>query len=139
MEHIRLFESFNEKDTTEEKKFVIDWKNYRLQVFTQNTLVAESGFTIEQPDEFFKEKYATIYGLKTFRQFRKKGYAKYMLESFFAYMKSKLSINIVTLIVFKSNVKALNLYRNLGFETYTDYDDNNDSNNSYFTLIKKLN
>ena len=57
MKYLKLYE-----DSTE-KKFVI--KNNKFQLFLNDNLVAESGFSIEQPDEWFNQKYATIFELKT--------------------------------------------------------------------------
>ena len=120
---------------TAEKKIVIDKKNYKFKLFLDDILVSESSFRIEHPDKWFNEKYVTIHDLKTVKNFQGKGYAKYLLEQIFNYVKNELKINIITLLVYKNNYKAVNLYLKCGFEIYQDYDDNK---NQSFILIKKL-
>jgi len=93
--------------------------------------VCESNFNIESPDEWFNEKYVSIYDLKTFEKFRRKGYAKYLLERIFEYVKNSFKLNIITLIVDKDNTNAVNLYFNNGFEIFMEYDES-------YSLIKKL-
>lgn len=125
--HTTFIEYLNE--TTTKLKFIID-KN-KFQLFLDDILIAESGFNIEEPDEWFNEKYVTIYDLKTIEKFQGKGYAKYLLEKIFDYVKNELKINIITLIVYKDNYKASNLYFKTGFEIFMEYDDS-------YSLIKKL-
>lgn len=122
-----MIKKFN--DYKNQKKFIIDKNNFQL--FLGDILVSESGFSIEQPDKFFDQKYLTLYNIKTDENFQGKGFAKYMLEQIFNYAKNILKINIITLIVYKNNTKAVNLYFNIGFEIYIDYDDS-------YSLIKKL-
>jgi len=112
-----------------DKKFVV--KNNKFELLIDNILVAEAKFNIETEDEFFNEKYVSIYDLETFEQFRGKGYAKLLLEEIFNYVKNTLKLNIITLIVYKDNYKALNLYFNSGFEIFMEYEDS-------YSLVKKL-
>jgi ribosomal protein S18 acetylase RimI-like enzyme len=95
---------------------------YQL-LLIDNILVAETKFNIETEDEFFNEKYLSIYELETFEQYRGKGYAKLLLEGIFNYVKNTLKLNIITLIVDKDNHKAVNLYSNNGFEIFMEYED----------------
>jgi ribosomal protein S18 acetylase RimI-like enzyme len=115
----------------ENLKFIIDKKNFKFKLFLQNVLVSETSFTIEEYDDWFNEKYVTLFDLKTYENFRNRGYAKYLLNKIFEYVKNILNLNIITIIVYKNNYKALNLYSNLGFNIYIEYDDS-------FSLIKKL-
>lgn len=46
-------------------------------------------------------------------------------------MKNELKLNIITLIVYKNNYKAVNLYFKSGFEIYIEYEDS-------YSLIKNL-
>jgi len=112
-----------------EKRFVIN--ENKFQLFLGDILVSETGFNMEQPDEWFNEKYVTLYDLKTFEDFKGKGFAKYLLEQIFNYVKNELKINIITLIVYKDNNKAVGLYFKSGFEIYMEYDDS-------YSLIKRL-
>ena len=117
-----------------EKKFVVDKKNHKFQLFLGDVLVSESQFSIEKSDEWFNQKYVTIFNLKTVEKFKGRGLAKYLLENIFDYVKNKLNINIISLLVYKNNNKAVNLYLNTGFEIFQDFDGDEPS----FTLIKKL-
>lgn len=125
MKYLKLYEDFDEK------RFIVDKKNYKFELFSNNVLVSETSFTIENADEWFDENYVTIYDLKTYENFRGKGFAKYLLEQIFDYVKNELGFNIITLIVYKDNKKAVNLYFNSGFEINIEYDDS-------YSLIKKL-
>lgn len=130
-------ESMNNKLT--ERNFVVDIINYKFQLFIGKHLVSESRFNIEQPDEWFNQKYVTLSNVKTIKRFQGKGYAKYLLEHIFDYVKNEFKINIITLLVYKNNYKAVNLYLKCGFEIYIDYDENNDgSGDPCYTLIKNL-
>jgi len=102
------------------KKFIIEENKFKL--FIDNNLVAETSYNIEESDEFFNEKYISIYDLETFEQFRGKGYARLLLEEIFKYTKDKLKIKIITLIVDKDNYKAVNLYLKTGFEIFIEYE-----------------
>lgn len=126
MKYLKLYEEFGN-----EKRFVIDEKNHKFELFSNDDLVSESYFTIEKPDEWFDENYLTIYDLKTIENFQGKGFAKYLLNRIFDYVKNELEFNIITLVVYKDNEKAINLYLNSGFEIYLEYDDS-------YSLIKKL-
>jgi len=123
--------NINEEDLNnkEEKKFQVNKNKFKL--FVNNQLVAETGYNIEQPDEFFNEKYLTLFNLKTFEQFQNKGYAKYLIQQIFIYTKNNLNLNLISLIVDKNNPKAYNLYMNTGFEIFMEYEDS-------YALIKKL-
>lgn len=81
--------------------------------------------------KFFHERYVTLYGLKTYQEFQGKGFARYLLQQIFNYVKNELKYNIITLIVYKDNIKAVNLYLNNGFKVFMEYDDS-------YSLIKKL-
>lgn len=110
-------------------KFIIKEKSFKL--FLDNILVSECGYNIENVDEFFNEMYISIYNLKTIEQYRNNGYSKMLLNNTFNYVKNNLKLNIITLIVYKNNIKALNLYFKNGFEIFIEYDDS-------YSLIKKL-
>jgi len=112
-----------------QKRFVVD--NNKFKLFLDDVLVSESGFNIEQSDKYIKEKYVSLYNIKTHISFKRKGFAKYLLEQIFNYVKNELNINIITLIVYKNNHKAINLYLDCGFEIYEDY-------SKSYSLIKKL-
>ena len=120
--------------STTEKSFVIDKKNYKFQLFLGNILVAESYFSIEQPDELFNQKYVGLFKLETDKEFRGKGFMKYLLERIFEYVKNE-KLGTILLNVYKSNYNALNLYINNGFEVYKDF---NDDDEPYYTLIKSI-
>ena len=124
----KKYKQFNE---SKEKGIEIDKKNHKFQLISNGDLVSESGFVIEQPDKWFNEPYVTIHDFKTFENFQGKGFAKYLLEQIFDYVKNELKLNIITLIVYKDNYKAVNLYFKCGFEIYVEYDDS-------YSLIKKL-
>jgi len=123
--------TINQNNSTEEK-FVVD--NDKFELFIGNNLVSESGFNIEQPDEWFNENYVTIFNLKTIKEFQGKGFAKQLLNKIFQYVKNELKINIITLLIYKNNTTAHNLYINSGFEVFQDFEDDNPS----YILIKKL-
>lgn len=125
-----MYTKFNEY-LQNEKRFVVD--NYKFKLFLGDIYVAESGFSIEEPDEWIKEKYATLFNLKTFKEFRGQGYMKYLLDQIFNYVKNDLKIKIITLNVYKSNTNAINLYLKTGFEIFIDTYDND-----MMTLIKRL-
>jgi ribosomal protein S18 acetylase RimI-like enzyme len=112
-----------------EKIFTVN--DNKFELFLGDVLVVESGFNVEPADKWFREKYVSIYSLKTVEEFQGKGLAKYLLLQIFDYVKNKLGISIITLIVDKDNSKAVNLYFNTGFKTLIEYDDS-------FSLIKKL-
>lgn len=110
-------------------QIIIDQNKFKL--FINNILIAKTGFSIEVQDDWFNEKYMTLYNLKTVKQFQRKGFAKYLLESISNYAKNKFKLNIITLIVNKDNYKAINLYLNNGFTIFIEYDES-------YSLIKKL-
>lgn len=112
-----------------EKQFLVENGIFKLLI--NSVLVAEAKFNVETQDEFFSEEYVSIYQLKTFEQFREKGYAKYLLNQIFNYVLKTLNINIVTLIVYKNNYKAINLYLSNGFEIFIAYDES-------YSLVKKI-
>ena len=119
----------------DEKRFIVNKRNYKFQLFLGDILVAKSNFSIEQPDELFNKKYIGIFKLETNKEFRGKGFAKYLLNNIFDYVKNELKISNILLNVYKSNYAAINLYFNSGFEVYKDF---NDDEEPYFTLIKKF-
>lgn len=123
-----------------DKEFVVDTTNNIFLLFLNKTLVAHSYFSIEDPDELFNQKYVGLFKLITNKDFRGKGYMKYLLNEIFNYIKQNLDIHYILLNVYKSNENALKLYFNNGFEIYKDYDDDDDDQEEepYFTLIKKL-
>jgi len=114
---------------TLDKKFIVNKKSFNL--FLENKLVSKAGYNIESPDEWFNENYITLFNVKTLEKFQGKGLAKYLLQEIFKYVKNELNINIIALIVYKDNDRALNLYFNNGFIKYMEYDDS-------YSLIKKL-
>jgi len=132
---MKYLKRYNESIESE-KRFVVDkehpsLKYGKFKLFLGDTLVSESGFTIEEPDEYFSQQYATLYSLKTFEKFQRKGFAKYLLEQIFNYVKNELKLNFITLNVDKKNNNAIELYFNIGFEIFISYD------NAY-TLVKPL-
>ena len=128
MKYIKSYEKIDEIFITN-KTFIAT--NEKFQLYLGNILVSESGFVVEQPDKWFNQKYVTIHDLETIKKFRGKGFAKYLLEEIFNYVKNELKLKIITLIVFKNNNKAVNLYFKCGFEIYEEYNDS-------YSLIKKL-
>jgi len=129
IEFIGNYETPIKENLTNNLKFVTT-KN-KFQLLLNNNIVTESGFSIENPDKYFNQKYATLYDLKTSKDFQRKGLAKYILDQIFNYVKNNLYINIIALIVYKNNPNAVNLYFNSGFEIFMEYDDS-------YSLIKKL-
>jgi ribosomal protein S18 acetylase RimI-like enzyme len=111
------------------KKLVIDGNEFRF--FSDGEFVTIAKFNVILPDEWFNEKYVILHDLKTFKKYRKRGFAKSMLNEIFEYVKEKLKINLITLIVYKDNPKAVNLYFGCGFEIFIEYEDS-------YSLIKKL-
>lgn len=134
MKYLEYFKLFEEEQLNK-KKFRIDKKNYKFQLFLEDILVAESHFSIEQPDDLFNQEYVGLFKLKTNEEFRGKGFMKYLLGQIFDYVKNKLNIDSILLNVYKNNSSALHLYFNSGFEIYKNY---NDDDEPYFTLLKKL-
>ena len=128
IDKVKSFKRFLNESITD-KKFVV--KNNKFELLIDNILVSETKFNIETEDEFFNEKYVSIYELETFEEFRGKGYAILLLEEIFNYLKNTLKMNVITLIVDKDNIKAVNLYFNTGFQIFMEYDDS-------YSLIKKL-
>jgi len=135
---ILLFDDFNKKDENKLSIIFLNENNkkelylqQRQQLFLGDILVSESGFEIMNPDKWFDEKYVTLYDLKTLEKFQGRGFAKYLLDQIFKYVKNKLYINIIALIVDKNNYKAVNLYLNRGFEINIEYD-------TSYSLVKKL-
>jgi ribosomal protein S18 acetylase RimI-like enzyme len=112
-------------------KFFVDKKNQEFQLFMGEEVTSESGYCIEHKDEWFDEKYLTLHELRTFIKFQGNGLAKCLLNCIFNYVKDELDINIITLIVFKDNIKAIKLYQKCGFEVYENYDDS-------YCLVKYL-
>jgi ribosomal protein S18 acetylase RimI-like enzyme len=129
IDKVKSYKRFVNEDVTDKKQFVVEQSMFKLLI--DDVLVAETKFNIETPDEFFNEKYVSIYELETFEQFRGKGYAKYLLNEIFNYVKNTLKLNIITLIVDKDNAKAVSLYFNNGFEIFMEYEDS-------YSLVKKL-
>ena len=122
-----MIKKFNQFEN--EKKFVIN--DNKFQLFLNDILLTETGFNIEQEDEWFNEKYITLHDLKTVKKYQGKGFANTLLEYIFNYVKNELKLNIITLIVYKNNYKAVNLYFKSGFEIYIEYEDS-------YSLIKNL-
>lgn len=130
MKYIKSYEKIGEIFIVN-KIFIANIENNKFQLYLGNILVAESGFNIENKDKWFNEKYAIIHDLETIKKFRRKGFAKYLLEEIFNYVKNELKLNIIALIVYKNNNKAVNLYFKCGFEIYEEYEDS-------YSLIKKI-
>lgn len=129
IDKIKSFKQFINEEFDNKKQIIVKQNIFKLLI--NNNLVSETKFNIESPDEFFNEKYVSIYELETFGQFRGKGYAKYLLNEFFNYVKNTLKLNIITLIVDKDNYKALKLYFGSGFEIFMEYEES-------YSLVKKL-
>jgi ribosomal protein S18 acetylase RimI-like enzyme len=123
----------NEQST--EKRFIVDKKDYKFQLFLGENLISKSYFVIEQPDELFNQKYVGLFKLETNSKFRRKGFMLYLLNNIFNYVKCELKINNILLNVHKDNSDALNLYFNIGFKIYKDYSHDDEP---YYTLIKEL-
>ena len=126
---IKPFNIFTNENVINDRNIIIE-KN-KIKLFSNDVLVAESGFSISKKDKWFGEKYVIIYNLKTFEQFTGRGHAKYLLEKIFDYVKNELNLKIITLIVDKDNYKASNLYFNVGFEIFIEYDDS-------YSLVKRI-
>ena len=122
----------HQKITKQLEKFTATKNKFKL--FIDNNLVSEANFTIEQPDKWFNKKYATLYNLKTFKKFRNQGFAKKLLNYIFQYIKNELKINTITLLVYKNNIPAINLYLTTNFKIFQNFENDNPS----FILIKKL-
>ena len=60
------FKHFVNENLTE-KRFIVN--NNKFQLFLGNILITESDFSIEQSDEWFNQKYVTIFDLKTDEKF----------------------------------------------------------------------
>jgi len=118
------------KEETIEKRFVVNKKNNKFQLYINNIPASEAGFKIEQPDKWFNQKYISLFNIKTAEEFRGKGFAKNLMEQIFNYVKN-LNINIITLIVYKNNITATRLYLNCGFEIFMDYEES-------YCLIRRL-
>lgn len=100
-----------------------------LRLYINNVLSVETCFDINKPDKFFGKIYVSIHDLKSYVEH--KSLARNFLSELFKYIKIELGYNIITLIVYKDNINALNLYFDTGFEIFMDYD------NSY-CLVKYL-
>lgn len=109
---------------------LINTKN-KFQLFSNNILVAECGFGVEDSDKWFNENYMFIYNLRTIERFRRRGFAKYLLQKIFEYVLSKYKVNIITLIVDKNNYNAIELYNSVGFKLFIEYENS-------FSLFKKI-
>lgn len=112
-------------------RFYIDNYKKEFHLFYKENFVSKSGFCIEESDKWFNETYVTLHKLETFEKFRGRGFAKSLLKFIYDYVKNILNIDIISLIVYKDNIKAVNLYFDCGFKVFKEYD------NSY-CLIKKL-
>lgn len=128
MNKIKLYHQFINENVSN-KNFVIEDNKFKL--FSNNILVSESNFNIEEPDDFFNEKYISLYDIKTNEKYQGQGFAKYLMNKIFDYVKNNLNIKIITLIVDKDNYKATDLYFKIGFKIFIEYKDS-------FSLIKKL-
>jgi len=126
---VKKYVEFINENITGKKQLVV--KNNKFELLIGDTLVAETKFNIEDKDEFFNEKYVSIYELVTFEQYRGKGFAIILLQEIFNYVRDSLKLNIITLIVDKDNHGAFNLYLKTGFDIFMEYE------NSY-SLVKKL-
>lgn len=129
MKYMKKYERFLNNYT--EKKFVID--NDEFQLFLDNDLVSWSKFNIRvaQAEELINQKYVLLTKLETDKEFRGKGFAKYLLEKIFDYVKNELQIDYISLTVLKNNEAAINLYLGTGFEIFRTFDD-------YYVMLKKL-
>lgn len=115
----------HQKITKQLEKFTVTKNKFKL--FIDNNLVSEANFTIEQPDKWFNKKYATLYNLKTFKKFRNQGFAKKLLNYIFQYIKNELKINTITLLVYKNNIPAINLYLTTNFKIFQNFENDNPS------------
>ena len=131
---IKNYKKFNESKSEDleisTEKFIVYKNNKKFKLFVGDDLVSSCGFEIEKPDKWFDEKYVILFDMKTKDKYQGKGYAKYLLNKIFDYVKDELKHNIITLIVYKDNDKAVKLYFKCGFEVYQEFDDS-------YTLIKK--
>ena len=135
MKYIKRFE----KKEEHEKTFIIDKTNNEFQLYLDDTMVTSSGYNIEKPDKWFKKEYVTLFDLRTINRFKRKGYAKYLIKNIFKYIKDDLKIDKITLLVYKNNEIAVNLYLGCGFEKFQDSDKiDKDYKEPYYILIKKL-
>lgn len=132
---IKDYKQFNESKSKDleisTEKFTIYKNKNEFKLFVDDILVSSCGFEIEKPDKWFDEKYVILHDMKTIEKFQGKGFGKYILNKIFNYVKDELELNIITLIVYKDNETAINLYFKCGFEIFMEYDDS-------YSLIKKL-
>jgi len=113
------------------KAYKLANKNHSLKLFEDGTWIARAELSIELPDEFFDENYVSVCNLEVFEPFQGKGYGKQLLNKIFDYVKNKLKLSIITLMVEKANYKAVNLYFSNGFEVFMEY-------KYSYSLVKKL-
>ena len=121
-------------NTIPENRFVVNKKSKKFQLFYENKLVAESYFSIENPDNLYDEKYLGIFKVKTIEEYRGRGFMRALLSNIFEYTKKNLNIQVILLNVYLKNTVALNLYLNLGFDIFKEGEDDY----PYYTLIKHL-
>lgn len=121
-------------NTIPENRFVVNKKSEKFQLFYENKLVAESYFSIENPDNLYDEKYIGIFKVKTIEKYRGRGFMRTLLTNIFEYTKNNLNIQVILLNVYLKNAVALNLYLSLGFEIFKEDEDDY----PYYTLIKHL-
>lgn len=110
-------------------KFIVSEDSFRL--IQGGEIVSKCGYNLENSDEFFNEKYVTLNSLETNKRFRRMGYAKKLLSNIFEYVKCNMHIDIITLIVDKDNQAAMNLYFEVGFEIFMEYEDS-------LSMVKRL-
>ena len=127
IDNIKLHNQINIK--IDNQKFVVS-KN-KFQLFVGDDIVSSCGFNIQSPDKWFNKKYVIIHDVKTVKRFQGNGFTQILLEHMFDYIKNEIKLNIITLIVYKSNYKAVNIYFNSGFKLYSNYEDS-------YSLIKNL-
>ena len=118
-------------NTTKDSQQYFIVRQCAFELSIDDVLVTKTKYKIEQKDEFFSENYVSIYELETLEQFRRNGYAKHLLNEIFNYVRNTLKLNIITLIVYKNNTNAINLYLNSGFGIFMEYE-------TSYSLIKNL-
>lgn len=117
--------------TIYESKEKFEVKENEFMLILDGVVISKSGFNIESSDEFFDEPYVSLYEVETVKKYRGKGYAHKLFNHIFEFVKNSLEIKIITLIVYKENIKAIKLYNSLGFEIFMEYEDS-------YSLVKHL-
>lgn len=105
--------------------------NSILRLTSDDEVVSQVEFKVERPDEWFDKEYVSVFDLLTILEYRRKRFAKMMLNYLFDYVRDELKLDTITLVVYKTNKIALSLYFGVGFEIFREY-------GSSYSLVKHL-